>query len=408
MKWWYSLVFLVYFLSVNAQNLIPNPGFENVFTETDYQWVQPQGPYYHYEKTDSASLHPAHTGDYVNGLCMYNNRENEFLHIKLLKPLVEGTEYRVSLVARLMRAKCFNDHLQKLIGVHFGSKPLNTHIPGDLYLDPQVNLELPDSNRFDWFELESTYTASGGENYLTIGYFAATQTEEIRRKDRALREPEVQAEPDDEEIDKSWLYLPPDEQKKYIKNQKKKAKKRKKGEDDSTPMQDFSKPEASWQHLPEVGKDPTSLFFMVRYYFDDFCLAPIDSAGEVKCSPATPPPVFEKGKSIALRNVFFETDEATLLDESIVQLNALIRVLEENPSMEIELRGYTDNRGDDVYNLDLSERRAMAVMKWLEKEGIGKRRLEAKGFGEADPIETNETEAGRLRNRRVEFFIVNM
>jgi len=377
-------------------------------TETDYQWVQPQGPYYHYEKTDSSSLHPAHSGDYVNGLCMYNNRENEFLHIKLLKPLKAGGKYEIKLMARLMRAKCFNDHLQKLIGVHFGMEPLDTHIPGDLYLEPQVNLVLPDSNRFDWFEISSTFAAHGGERYLTIGYFSATQTEELRRKDRELREPKIQNETKEKEVDNSWLYLPPDEQKKYIKNQKKKAKKRKKKEGEPEVIEDFSKPEADWKYLPEKGKDPNSIFFMVRYYFDDFCLAAIPDSGETNCESATLPPVLEKGKSITLRNVFFETDESALLDESIVQLNALLRILEDNKDMEIELRGYTDDRGNDGYNLELSERRAKAVKAWLMEKGIDKKRIGAVGLGEENPIETNATEAGRTLNRRVEFFIVDM
>jgi len=408
MKWWSAFGFLLICFMAHGQNLIPNPGFEEVFSELEYQWVQPQGPYYHYEKTDSSSLHEAHGGDYVNGLCMYNNRENEFLHIKLVEPLEEAVRYKLILRARLMRAKCFNDHLQDLIGVHFGKERLDTHIPGDLYLDPQLNLELPDSNRFDWFELSGTYTAEGGEEYLTIGYFAATQTEEIRRAEISVNTPQAKDSSDQAEVDKSWLYLPPDEQKKYIKAQKKKAKKRKKEEDGAEAMPNFSKPESSWHNFPETGKDPNSLYFMVRYYFDDFCLARLDENHAIDCAPSTPPLVLEKGESIALRNVFFETDEAKLLDESIVQLSALYRILTDYPQMIIELRGYTDDRGESGYNLNLSERRAMAVMEWLSEQGIAKERLSSKGFGEQDPIKSNATEAGRARNRRVEFFIVNM
>lgn len=393
---------------VNGQNLIPNPGFEEVFTELEYQWVQPQGPYYHYEKTDSSSLHQAHSGDYVNGLCMYNNRENEFLHIKLLEPLQAGVVYQLQLQAQLMNAKCFNDQIQKLIGVHFGAKSLDTHIPGDLYLKPQLNLQLPDTNRFDWFELKGTYTARGGEEYLTIGYFAATQTEEIRQSkdlDFAAEERDTLEEP---KADMSWLYLPPEEQKKYIKAQKKKSKKRTKGNANSQASPDFSKPETKWRNHPETGRDPNSLFFMVRYYFDDFCLAPIPEEGEIDCKPSTPPIILEKGRSIALRNVFFETDQAVLLDESIVQLNGLDRILLDYPDMTIELRGYTDDRGEEDYNLKLSRERAAAVKNWLTDQGHAEARINAKGFGEKDPLETNTTEAGRARNRRVEFYIVDM
>ncbi|MFT6997967.1 MAG: outer membrane protein OmpA-like peptidoglycan-associated protein [Cryomorphaceae bacterium] len=408
MKWRsaFCLVFISFL--ANGQNIIPNPSFEEVFTELEYQWVQPQGPFYHLEKTDSTSLHQAHTGDYVNGLCMYNNRENEFLHIRLLEPLEAGVAYQLKIQAQLMSAKCFNDHIQKLIGVHFGKESLDTHIPGDLYLKPQVNLQLPDSNRFDWFELTDTYTAQGGEEYLTIGYFAATQTEEIRRSEKFVAAPEAEDSSDKLEVDNSWLYLPPDEQNKYIKAQKKKFKKRKKGALNSEAIPDFSKPESTWENSRETGKDPNSLYFMVRYYFDDFCLAPIFEDHEIDCAPSTPPIILEKGRSIALRNVFFETDEAELLDESIVQLNGLNRILLDYPDMKIELRGYTDDRGKSAYNLSLSQKRATAVKAWLIEQGLTETRVGAKGFGEKDPIESNSTEAGRARNRRVEFFIVKM
>ncbi|MEM9052154.1 MAG: OmpA family protein [Bacteroidota bacterium] len=118
--------------------------------------------------------------------------------------------------------------------------------------------------------------------------------------------------------------------------------------------------------------------------------------------------LLEKGESITLRNVFFETSQSELLKESVVQLLALKRILEDNPSMKIELRGYTDNRGNDSYNMELSESRAKAVKVWLIEYGIEAQRLTSRGFGRKDPVESNETKAGRARNRRVEFFIVDM
>ncbi|MEM9052761.1 MAG: hypothetical protein AAGC47_11965, partial [Bacteroidota bacterium] len=305
MKDWITLIFSSVVLFVNGQNLIPNPGFEEVFTELAYQWVQPQGAYYHYEKTDSLTYHQARTGQYVNGLCMYNNQENEFLHVRLLEPMIAGESYQISFYARLMRAKCFNAGVQKLIGVHFGPSPLSTHIPGDLYLDPQLNLELPDSNRFDWFRLEGTFTAEGGEEYLTLGYFAATQTEEIRRNDEDFEVPQMQAKEETEKKDMSWLYLPPEEQKKYIKQQKKLSRK-KSGNQEKNSSTSFEKPNMKWQQMPETRSNPDIRYFQVRYYFDDFCIAMIGDDGVADCSSEETPVLLEKGESITLRNVFFE------------------------------------------------------------------------------------------------------
>lgn len=402
MKWLTIISFLIC-CSVSSQNLIPNPGFEEVLATGDYQWIQPQGPYYHYEITDSLSQHEALSGSYVNGLCMYNNRENEYLHVKLLRPLQAGKTYQLKFYARLMRAKCFNYQLQQLIGVHFGEKRLDTHIPGDLYLKPQLNLELPDTNRFEWFELSGNYEAKGGEEYLTLGYFAATQAEELRRKENLPIKRVQKDEKNDE--DKSWLYLPPDEQKKFIKAQKKKRRKNKKKE---AALPDFSKPQSELIEYPETGSDSDVIFFQVRYYFDDFCLAAIPDSGKVDCTSISEGQTLARGKTLTLQNVFFETDQAVLRQESFVQLEVLYEVLKRQKDMAIEIHGYTDDQGEKQYNLKLSQERAEAVVNWLTQKGIEGDRLQARGFGEADPVASNETEAGRTLNRRVEFLIVDM
>jgi len=76
--------------------------------------------------------------------------------------------------------------------------------------------------------------------------------------------------------------------------------------------------------------------------------------------------------------------------------------------MNIEVRGYTDNIGEKEYNLNLSTQRAEAVVNWLIDQGISANRLNYIGFGEENPIETNNTVAGRARNRRVTFHILKM
>jgi outer membrane protein OmpA-like peptidoglycan-associated protein len=137
-------------------------------------------------------------------------------------------------------------------------------------------------------------------------------------------------------------------------------------------------------------------------------LVEVTDGQSAKCSEEKVPEKLEVGRSITLRNVFFETAESKLLDESVVQLTALKKIMIDYPKMEIELRGYTDDRGEKEYNLILSQSRAEAVQSWLEEEGIETSRLSSKGFGEKDAVDTNSTEAGRARNRRVEFYIVNM
>ncbi|NJN33343.1 MAG: OmpA family protein [Saprospiraceae bacterium] len=112
-------------------------------------------------------------------------------------------------------------------------------------------------------------------------------------------------------------------------------------------------------------------------------------------------------RTIVLKNVFFDTDKSILKSESFVELNKLKLLLTENPKMRIELRGHTDNVGSDASNLDLSTRRAAAVKDFLIQNGITADRLQSKGFGESQPVDTNETPEGRQNNRRTEFLILD-
>lgn len=110
-------------------------------------------------------------------------------------------------------------------------------------------------------------------------------------------------------------------------------------------------------------------------------------------------------KPIALQNIFFETGSSKLLPSSDPELNKLVWTLRNNSNMYIEIHGHTDDVGTDEYNQQLSEDRAKAVYQYLIDRGIDAVRLSYKGFGETQPVESNETEEGRKRNRRTEFVI---
>ena len=112
------------------------------------------------------------------------------------------------------------------------------------------------------------------------------------------------------------------------------------------------------------------------------------------------------GKKIVLKNIFFDTDKATLRPESTNELERLIKLMNDVPSLKIELSGHTDSQGADDYNQGLSERRAKAVTDYLTKAGISADRLKAAGYGETRPIATNENAAGRQLNRRTEFEVL--
>jgi OmpA-OmpF porin, OOP family len=111
------------------------------------------------------------------------------------------------------------------------------------------------------------------------------------------------------------------------------------------------------------------------------------------------------GTTVRLNNLFFDYDKAVLRQESNAEILRLVEFMKSNPSMRIEISGHTDGRGADEYNLELSQRRADAVVRALEAAGIEASRLVARGYGKRRPIDTNDTEEGRQNNRRVEFTI---
>lgn len=110
------------------------------------------------------------------------------------------------------------------------------------------------------------------------------------------------------------------------------------------------------------------------------------------------------GTSIVLKNIFFDVNKATLRPESINELERLTTLLEVN-DISIEIAGHTDAQGSDTYNQQLSEKRAKAVVDYLIKHKIAADRLTYKGYGEAKPLDTNDTAEGRQNNRRTEFTI---
>ncbi len=112
------------------------------------------------------------------------------------------------------------------------------------------------------------------------------------------------------------------------------------------------------------------------------------------------------GEVIQLNNVFFEQGKPALKPESYVELNRLVQIMKDNPNMEIELSGHTDNIGNPIRLTALSQDRVGAVKKYMVDQGIAGSRITGRGYGSSRPVEKNDTEEHRRMNRRVEFKIV--
>ncbi len=112
------------------------------------------------------------------------------------------------------------------------------------------------------------------------------------------------------------------------------------------------------------------------------------------------------GSKVVLNNVFFATGKATLKKESKTELENLLKLLNDAPTLKLEISGHTDNTGSDAVNQKLSERRAKAVVDYLVKNGISADRLTFKGYGSSEPVADNKTKDGRQKNRRTEFKVI--
>ena len=129
----------------------------------------------------------------------------------------------------------------------------------------------------------------------------------------------------------------------------------------------------------------------------DIYLEPVNKETEV---------VREYIYTYTLENVYFGSKKHELLPKSYGAFTSLTRAMEVNPKMKIEIAGHTDNVGDEESNLELSQKRQNSVRDYLIGQGIAPERLIAKGYGETQPVASNDTEEGRAKNRRTEVRVI--
>jgi len=183
------------------------------------------------------------------------------------------------------------------------------------------------------------------------------------------------------------------------------------------------------QQLPRAPKNLDSLVAALPAYDSSFVRRPGESSAEayarfhrrsVRHVEPQPPgggtrmPLrldslqLRQGDMLTFCNITFEFDRDEVREEYIPILRESVQLFRSHPQMIVEIRGHTDSDGEEEYNQNLSERRASSVKEFLVSEGVDPDRLRVVGFGEHQPIADTETEEGRARNRRVEFYVVEL
>lgn len=156
-----------------------------------------------------------------------------------------------------------------------------------------------------------------------------------------------------------------------------------------------------------VGKDYA--FNVARrgylFYSDNYSLK--NKAADSTYVNDIPLQPIEANASIVLKNIFFDFNKYELQSTSQVELDRVVQLLQENPTLKIQIEGHTDNIGNTSDNQKLSENRAKAVVAYITSKGVDAKRLTSKGFGATKAIADNTTEAGRSQNRRTELKIIS-
>ena len=141
------------------------------------------------------------------------------------------------------------------------------------------------------------------------------------------------------------------------------------------------------------------------FFSDNYSLS--REQGDTAFNVDIPLQPIEANAAIVLKNIFFETNKYELKPQSEAELNNVVQLLKDNPTLHIQINGHTDNSGKTSDNQLLSENRAKAVTTYLVSKGIAPARLAFKGFGDTVPVADNSTPEGRAQNRRTELKVIS-
>jgi OOP family OmpA-OmpF porin len=366
-------------------NLVPNPGFEKQkklpcgwiqnqkrFAKAIYDWTSPTGTHpdvfsttkeencwCNPKKASNGKILGPRTGIGMVGIKTFGKAKtetfwHEYIQVQLKEKLTVGEKYYVEFwVLRGNWAQRSSNNISAL----FTDTMINISSRLPLYYQTHIREDdLIVTDDFQWQKISGVIEAESEYQYLIIGNFCSDDKTQTERYDEGKR---------------GAYYLIDD------------VRVHKADKDDKVSAR------------PEICPPPPPLVEITEERITTEQHELIDLKYAV-------------GKKVELRNIYFETAKAVLKPASKKELEKLVDLLYDYPNMHIEISGHTDNVGSDADNLALSEARAKAVVDYLikKKKAYGER-LTYKGYGETDAIESNDTDDGRARNRRVEFKVIS-
>lgn len=424
------LILLSQALGLYAQNLVPNESFEKFLVcpkRIDHvrqlyisDWQQATAgsiDYFHACSITCGTPHNAagtqnpKTGEGYIGMYCFKGNYREYAQAKLRNPLKAGTTYYVGFSVSL--AESSGLAINRLGAVITKSK-VNSRVEGVLeclkveQVDGQTKkikmtceqqASNPENNLLTdtkgWVVISGTFTAKGGEQYITIGNFYNAEETNIKRineqKDEAAYYFIDDVIVNEGTSPVAISYTPP-----ANKSDKKEVPGELLTEADTKASNTEIEPKTTTvSHTATTKKDAPFKQQATPVNADDYF--ELVSNGDTKTLPKTP---------IVLDNIFFAPNDYTILEESQAELLKLVDFMNKNENVRIEISGHTDDTGTAQFNIELSENRAKAVFNFLVMEDIDAGRLSYKGYGNSKALSTDGTEEGKKKNRRVEFKII--
>lgn len=351
--------------SMMAQNLLKDPGFElykicpsNYNQQSLNQlenWEQPAKGTPDYFNTCSNKMNVTRNifgnqetfeGEGYVGLVTFSPSQRnyrEYLQTKLTRPLQAG---ELVCASAQVSAADLNRYFTGGFGMYFSKERYKNDRSGVLEVNAQVMNPMLNvlDNTDAWVEMSNTFVAEGGEEYVVIGNFLTDKQMRVLRKHQVLTEGTTN----------EWSYL----------------------------------------------------------FIDNVSITVVKSKEDCSCTMESPelvlrdPPIqLDESKTIEFKNVLFDFDQSLITGDSQKELNEVAKAMKRKSSWIIEVIGHTDIMGSAEYNVDLSRKRAEAVVDYLKQKGISADRLSIKYHGSSTPVANNDSAEGRALNRRVEFEI---
>lgn len=364
-----ALVLLTSSVITQAQNLVPNPGFEEITTcpqkasstASEFAvpgwWSASTGTPDHFHRCSAvdsdvpfnwAGNSNAHSGYAYAGVHVWNKRDDqksyrEYIQCVLAEPLQAGVKYRIGFYFKL---STYALYASDRIGLLLDANPVAANHDGVIMQTPLISVAsdsvLANTNG-SWERAFITYTATGGERYLVIGNFFDNATTRSKR-------------------------------------------------------------------LPYRFGKSAPLHESSYFYIDDVSVMPLDRTPRQSTAAVEFHAAAKTGISTntpyTLTNIQYENNSYVLKRSSHEELNKVITYLQANTDVQVRLYGHAQGAGTDEAVLELSRNRARSVAEYLIEKGIDGRRIISYGYGASRPVSLENTEVARVGNNRVEILFI--